>query len=183
MSWGDFATGVVAGFVVAFLWASLEWYRRWRRNLKHFSPREGLYTITRKLKKKPQPHRAAIKVIGNVLQVELENLPEGDWARGEIFMNASFPRSGHGSYSHFSGGEQLGGTWDLHVVDRDRLFVTTTYAHYEKFEPVVEAEVWDKIVPPEAPNPKALSLIDRVRKSVERSGLRSRSVKAGEPLE
>jgi hypothetical protein len=158
-----------SGVIVALLWASLEWCRRWNRNRKYFRQREGLYTITRKLAKKPQPHRASIKVDGNILKVDLVNLPTGDWARGEIFMNASFPRSGNGSYSHHKGGKQLGGSWDLHVIDRNRLFVTTTYAHHERFVPVIEAEVWDRIAPPDT-DPKAPSLLDRVRKNVFRIG-------------
>lgn len=141
---------LVAGVVAAGVWTCIERSRRRRKNAEHFAWMEGLYGITRKLAQESQPWKASVKVDDSVLKVEYEDLPEGDSVIGEIAMNELFSLSGSGVYSHVKAGQQLGGSWELQVLNRNTLLVHTAYAHYERFEQVTEAEVWERISPADA---------------------------------
>ena len=147
MDMGDLVTGVVAGVVAALIWTGIEWWRRRQRNSVHFGHLGGVFRITKKLAEQPEPETASIKIVGNVLEVDYEGMPEGDSVHGEIEMSEIFPRSGRGHYLHVWEGKPLWGVWELQVKDDDTLLLRATYPNHKTLEETTHGYVLTRISP------------------------------------
>jgi hypothetical protein len=143
---GALLIAVAGGVITEIGRATINWARRQRQYRLDFAHLGGRYQISRKLAVQAEPETASITAHGNILHVTFEGLPKGDSVEGKITMKDH--ASGKGDYVHLKDGQQLWGSWEIHVQEPETILVHRTYASHKTHAPVVSGYVWNRIGPP-----------------------------------